>query len=174
MNHRNFSQPLCPSHHLPSITWASSVAASQPFGHPCRAPFTLRSRCDGEGGPPPGSMKKGRPSGRNSLRKSPTHGPSDRCRLPSSGPASASLRFGPLYFPRNAALLQPPFFFRRRHAAGCTSNRLPLANGLPRPPAGQPIPLRSTGKDTPILRIRNARSPVSARANGCFYPRLWM
>ena len=164
----------------PFLCLASSVAASQPFGHPCRASrldsldlsFVLSHR---RGYSPPRSDREKRATfGRNSLRKSPTNGPS----RPVSACWFRARLGGPLVraasHPRNAALLQSPFFFRRRRAAGRILYRLPLANKLPRPPAGQPAPLRSTGKDTPILRIRNARSPVSARANGCFYPRLWM
>jgi len=99
----------------PFLCLASSVAASQPFGHPCRASrldsldlsFVLSHR---RGYSPPRSDREKRATfGRNSLRKSPTHRPlktgvgllvpgppwrafgSGRFASPQRGPASVSL-----------------------------------------------------------------------------------
>jgi len=88
-------------------------------------------------------MKKMRPSEEVPSESRPRTVPQDRCRLAGSGPASVEPLVRAVLHPRNAALVQPPFFFRRHRAAGCISNRLPLANRLPRPPAGQPISPRS-------------------------------
>ena len=74
--------------HLPHVL----VAAFQPFGHPCRVP-----------------MKKGRPSEETPSESRPRTVPQDRCRLLSSGPALASLWFGPLYAPATRPCFNLPF-----------------------------------------------------------------
>jgi len=177
----------------PFLCLASSVVASRlrrgyggqdggqatPFGHPCRTSrldsldlsFVLSHRRGYS--PPRSDRKKRRPSEETPSESRPRTVPLDRCRLLSSGPALASLWFGPLYAPAT----RPFSFSLFLPAAPCRRMHLesPPFSEQAAPPSGGPARSpRSTCKDTHNPRICNARSPVFARAKGCFWPSLWM
>ena len=93
----------------------SSGAASQPFGHPCRAgrldsldlSFVLSHRrgCS----PPRSDRKKGRPSEVTPSESRPRTVPQTGVGLLVPGPPLASLRFGPLRIPATRPFFNLPF-----------------------------------------------------------------
>ena len=113
----------------------TSLSVSGPTA--CTGPMRAQKKRFPEGIPP-----ENRWTFRTQLSGARDYGPtgSGRCCVPATRPCFAS-----------------PFFLRRRRAAGCISNLLPLANRLPRPPAGQPISPRSPVK---ILTIRESATRV--------------
>ena len=117
--------------------------------------------------------KKRRPSEGTPSESRPRTVPQDRCRLLSSGPALAGLWFGPLYAPATRpfsfSLFLPAAPCRRMHLESS-----PFSEKAAPPSGGPARSPRSTCKDTHNPRICNARSPVFARAKGCFWPSLWM